>query len=111
MEISIQNLTFGAIIGLLEHEKKIPQKIIINIKIKYDYDKDNFLDYAEVTKLVKSTIKFEKFELLEEALETLCEVIKTKFPQTKQIKLKILKPDILQDCTVGVKIKKNFKKN
>ncbi len=111
MQIYIKNLTFFAIIGLLKSERKTTQKIIINAKIKYKYDKINFINYVDIVDMIKSTIINKKFELLEEALETLAQDIKIKFPQANQIKLKIFKPDILQDCIVGVKIKKNFKKN
>ena len=111
MQISIQNLKIYGIIGLLESERKVEQKILVNAKIKYNFDGNNFLNYADIAELIKSTIITSKFKLLEDALETITDKIKRVFPQITQIKLEILKPDILQDCTVGVKIKKIFKKN
>jgi len=111
MQIYIKNLTFDAIIGLLESERDKKQKVIIDVKIKYNYNQNGFIDYAKVVEMIKSTIISKKFKLIEEALETLIQEIKTKFPQANQIKLRISKPNILQDCTVGAKIKKNFKKN
>ncbi|MFK5881720.1 MAG: dihydroneopterin aldolase [Sulfurospirillum sp.] len=111
LQIHIKNLTFYGIIGLLKNERENEQKIIVDAKIKYHYDKDSFINYADIAQLIKSILITKKFELLEEALEVLAQEIKTKFPQSNQIKLKISKPDILRNCTVGVKIKKNFKKN
>ena len=110
MTIFINNLSFDAILGMLEKERENPQKIVINAKITYQYTNDYFINYAEVLKLIKSTIIQNKFELIEEALETLLIKIKNKFPKIDKIKLKISKPDILKNCVVGAKIKKNFKK-
>jgi len=110
LTIFINNLSFDAILGMLEKERENPQKIVINAKITYQYTNDYFINYAEVLKLIKSTIIQNKFELIEEALETLLIKIKNKFPKIDKIKLKISKPDILKNCVVGAKIKKNFKK-
>ncbi len=111
MTILIKNLSFFAILGILEKERKKAQKIIVNAKITYHHTDDYFINYAEVSKLIQSTIVQNEFELIEEALEALLVKIKDKFPKTDKIKLEILKPNILQNCEVGAKIKKNFKKN
>ncbi|NOX14990.1 MAG: dihydroneopterin aldolase [Epsilonproteobacteria bacterium] len=111
MQIYIKNLSFNAILGLLDFERKKPQKIIVDAKIKYNQKDGNFIDYAKVAELIKSTIITNKFLLIEDALKKLVSEIKDKFPPSCQIKLKISKPDILNDCIVGAKIKKNFKKN
>ena len=110
-KISINNLTFDAILGILKYERSTPQRIVIDIEIKYNYKEDNFIDYGEVANLTKRVITAKKFQLIEEALESLVTKIKREFPQSKEIKLKISKPDVLQKCIVGVEIKKNFKKN
>ena len=106
-KITINNLRFDAILGLLEHEREKPQKVVIDIEIKYNYKKENFIDYSKVVDLTKKVITTKKFQLIEEALDSFIVEIKSKFPQSKEIKLKISKPDILQDCIVGVEIKKN----
>ncbi len=111
MQIFIKNLTFDAILGLLDFERESPQKIIINAKIRYNYKNGDFIDYSKVTKLIKSIIITNKFLLIEDALKTTLDGIKKNFPQSYEVKLKISKPNILQDCVVGAKIKKNFKKN
>jgi len=111
LTIFIKDLSFYAILGILEHERKETQKIVVNAKITYYYTSDYFINYAEVSKLIKSTIIKGKFELIEEALEKLLKKIKENFPKIDKIKLQISKPDILQGCEVGAKIKKNFKKN
>lgn len=111
MTIFIKNLSFYAILGILEEERKKPQKIVVSAKITYNYTDTYFINYVQVSKLIKSTIMKGKFELIEEALEILLGKIKENFPKIDKIKLQISKPDILKDCEVGAKIKKNFKKN
>jgi len=111
LTIFIKDLSFYAVLGILEEERKKPQKIIVNAKITYYYTSAYFINYTEVSKLIKSTIIKGKFELIEEALEKLLKKIQENFPKIDKIKLQISKPDILQDCEVGAKIKKNFKKN
>ena len=110
-KITINNLIFDAILGLLECEREKPQRVVVDMELKYNYTKDRYIDYAKVAEVVKSTIITKKFLLVEEALETLISKLKREFPQSKEIKLKISKPNILKDCIVGVEIKKNFKKN
>ncbi len=111
MQIFIKNLIFEAIIGILELERKTPQKISMDIKIQYTYEKDVFINYAQVADFAISIIKKGEFFLLEEALESTIQKLKIKFPQIETIKIKISKPNILKNCTVGAKIKKNFKRN
>ncbi len=111
MTILVKNLTFDAILGILDFEREKPQKIFVNVKIKYNYEQKNFIDYATVVKLLKSNIIKNRYQLIEDALNSSTALLKEKFPQIKKISIEIFKPDILPDSTVGVKIKKNFKKN
>ena len=111
MTVLVKNLTFKAILGILDFERKKPQKIVINIKIRYNYNHKDFVDYAKVIKLIKLNIIKSKFHLIEDALNSSSALLKEKFPQIKKISIEIFKPDILHNSTVGVKIKKNFKKN
>ncbi len=67
MKIFIENLTFDAILGILEKERNSPQKIIVNTKITYDYSKSNFVDYSLVAKFIKNTLQKRKFYLIENA--------------------------------------------
>ena len=39
MTIFIENLTFDAIIGILPEERKVPQKVVVNAKLGYEYKK------------------------------------------------------------------------
>ena len=68
MKIEISDLTFKCIIGILDFERIKKQKVIINISFEYEFSKDLFIDYSEISNLVKSTMKQQKFLLLEDAI-------------------------------------------
>jgi dihydroneopterin aldolase len=108
MTISINDLTFSAIIGLLDFERVNEQKVIVECIIEYDYD-DAFINYADVAAEIQSSITTQKFELIEEALIYLEKKLHVKFPNISTLELKITKPDILSNCTVSVGNKAIFK--
>lgn len=106
MKILIENLTFETVIGILEHERNTPQRVQIECLIEYPYTNNNFINYAEVAQMIEITLQTEKFELIEIALQHLSVTLKSHFSSIKTLSLTIRKPDILQNCTVGVQ--KNF---
>ncbi len=101
MTIHIEDLKFQSIIGILDFERTTPQDIIINLTIQYNY-KDLFINYAEVSDLIKSTMIEKKFLLLEDALQDLSEILKKEFSQIEKLFLKITKPSIIPDCKVSL---------
>jgi len=102
MTIRIQNLEFDAIIGILDFERDRAQKVRLNITIDYDYSPPDYLDYAKVVELSKNHIIEKKYELLEEALEGLQEVLARSFPDIDKLNITISKPNILPDCVVSI---------
>ena len=101
MKIQISNLTFKAIIGILDFERIKKQKVIINLSFEYEFSKDKFIDYAEVSKLVKTTMKKEKFLLLEDAILHLENLLNNSY-QISNLYIKISKPNILKNCIVSL---------
>lgn len=101
MTIHIQNLTFDTIIGILDFERTTPQKVIVDIDIEYEFD-DEFIDYSIITKLIQDSMNEHKFLLIEDALLSLKDTIVSKYPQIKSLDIKITKPQILSNCSVGV---------
>ena len=101
MKIEISNLTFKAIIGILDFERIKKQKIIINLSFEYNFSNDNFINYAQVANLVEKTIKKEKFLLLEDAILHL-ETLLNKTYNITNLKIKISKPNILKNCIVSL---------
>lgn len=105
MQILIENLSFEAIIGILDFERTTPQKVVINCTIDYEFQKEHFINYAEVATHIESSIKKEKFLLLEDAILSLKSTLKEIFPLISTLSLKISKPDILQNCEVSLQEK------
>ncbi|MCD4667178.1 MAG: dihydroneopterin aldolase [Sulfurimonas sp.] len=101
MTIYIEDLKFQCIIGILDFERVTPQDVIINLTIDYHY-KDKFINYAQVTNLLKSLMIENKFLLIEDALNYLSKELKKEFLIINTLNLKITKPSILPDCKVSV---------
>ena len=101
MKVKIKNLTFNCIIGILDFERKKKQKVIIDCSFKYDYKKDEFIDYSEVANLLEKTMKKKKFLLIEEAIIHLKQKLLKKY-KINDLKISIKKPTILKNCIVSV---------
>ncbi len=108
MTIHIEDLTFDVIIGLLDFERDRPQRIIINLEASYEYKEGQFIDYADIVLLIQNELKEKRYELLEDALLGLKELLSTTYPQMQTLFLKISKPDILPQCTVSLSKTWNF---
>ena len=105
--ILIEDLTFKAIIGLLEQERNEEQIIVVNAKIGYE-DKKNYIDYAKVTDLIVEIIKEGRFLLIEEAVDEIEKELKNRFSGMKTLYLSIKKPEILKNALVGVEILRKY---
>lgn len=101
MRVYIENLTFKCIIGILDFERVKKQKVIINLYFDYEFKDDKFINYAEVSSLIKKIMKKEKFELLEDAILTIESKLTSKY-EIENLNLKISKPTILKDCVVSL---------
>jgi dihydroneopterin aldolase len=101
MKIEISDLTFKCIIGILDFERIKKQKVIINISFEYEFSKDLFIDYSEISNLVKSTMKQQKFLLLEDAILYIETLLQNNY-KISYLKIKISKPNILKNCIVSL---------
>lgn len=101
MKIEISDLSFKCIIGILDFERIKKQKVLINVSFEYEYSKDFFIDYAEVSNLIKKTMKKEKFLLLEDAILYLINLLNNNY-KIDNLQIKISKPNILKDCSVSL---------
>ena len=107
MTIHIEDLKFQTIIGILDFEREREQEVIINLEIEYDFIKE-FINYAEISDMIKSTMKESQYLLIEDALKDLSLKLKKEFSQINALNLKITKPSILSDCAVSVSDKYKF---
>jgi dihydroneopterin aldolase len=103
MKVSIDNLTFKTIIGILPFERVTKQKVILNISFTYKFSKNqkDFVDYSHVANMSKLIMRKEKFLLIEDAIIYLNRTLRSEF-KIRKLKVKITKPDILKNCTVSV---------
>lgn len=109
MQIEIEALCFEAIIGILDFERKTPQRVELNIRLDYHYKEDTFLNYAQVVSLIKERFLLQEYKLLEEALIDLHQFLHHSFAEITSATIKITKPDILQDCRVSLSSTCHFK--
>jgi len=105
--IVIEDLSFQAIIGILENEREEEQLVVVNAKIEYE-DKKNYIDYAKVCDMIQEIIINGKFKLIEDAIEVTESELKKTFPQMKSLYLSIKKPEILKNALVGVEILRKY---
>ena len=101
MKIEISDLSFKCIIGILDFERIKKQKVLINVSFEYEYTKDFFIDYAEVSNLIKTTMKKENFLLLEDAILHLQCLLNNNY-KINNLLIKISKPNILKNCIVSL---------
>ena len=101
MKIHINDLTFKCIIGILDFERVSKQKIVINVSFNYTFKRNEFIDYSEISKLIKKTMKKKKFLLLEDAIIHI-ETKLYKLYKISNFSITISKPDILKDCIVSL---------
>ena len=99
MKIEINDLTFKCIIGILDFERVKKQRVVVNLSFKYKFTKDNFIDYSEVSSLIKDIMKKKKFLLLEDAILYIENKLNNIYKVNK-FNISISKPDILKDCIV-----------
>jgi len=109
LKIDIEELHFSCILGILEHERRNPQEIIVDATIEYDFKKNAFINYAEVAEFIKTVMQERKFFLIEDALRDVSMQLKNKFSKIDTLYLKITKPSILPDCKVSVSDTIHFK--
>jgi len=102
MTIHIEDLTFDVIIGLLDFERDKPQRVIINMLASYEYNNQDFIDYADIVFLIQTELKEKRYALLEDALLGLKSLIVHTYPHIRTLTLKIAKPDILPQTTVAL---------
>lgn len=106
MKVKVDRLIFKTIIGILPFEREKKQKVIVDLSFTYHYNNKKFIDYSQIASLVKKDLQNKKYGLIEDAIYSLKNLLVSKY-DIKKIKIKISKPDILDNCVVSVS--KKFK--
>ncbi len=106
-KIVIEELSFKAILGLLEKERNEEQLVVVDCKIEYE-DKLNYVDYSKVCDVIQNMIIQNQYVLIEDAVDDIEKKLKEMFPQMRELYLKITKPEILKNALVGVEILRKY---
>lgn len=110
--LHIENLSFEAIIGILDSERLNTQLVTIEAHIDYLYTpKQDYLNYATLCDLIRKNIQTQNYELLESALLDLSGILKDRFPCIQKLTLCIKKPQILAPSIVGASITKDYSRS
>lgn len=102
MTIHIEELTIDTIIGILDFERNIKQKVIIETRINYNHTENQFINYATVIKDIEKCLYEREYLLLEDALNDISHVLFKNYSQMEELYLKISKPDIIKNATVSL---------
>lgn len=102
--ICIENLKLRAIIGILEKERVESQEIIAWCFIEYEKCEVEFINYAKVSKMIENMLVKNRYNLIEDALDDIINNITNSFNGVKTIRLKLAKPEILDNCVVAVEL-------
>jgi dihydroneopterin aldolase len=111
--VFVRDLDLMALIGIYEHEKRDPQRIIVNIDLSVkegsgpkDDDISHVVSYEVVVKKVEAIIAEGHTNLV----ETLCEKIAASCLRDKRVmaaRVRVEKPDIIPNArSVGVEIER-----
>jgi dihydroneopterin aldolase len=111
--VFVRDLELMALIGIYEHEKRDPQRVIVNIDLSVkegsgpkDDDISHVVSYEIVVKKVEAIIAEGHTNLV----ETLCEKIAASCLRDKRVvaaRVRVEKPDIIPNArSVGVEIER-----
>jgi len=110
-KIFIQDLEVRCIVGIFDWERKVRQKILIDLEFPanikkaaiHDHIQDT-IDYKKISKRVIDFVAKSRFFLIETLAETLAQLLLKEF-KLAQIKLRVSKPGALRGSrNVGLEI-------
>jgi dihydroneopterin aldolase len=104
MTIHIEKLKISAIIGILDFERIKTQIVIVDARIEYEYQENQFINYAEVISIIETMIISKEYQLLEDALSDIQQKIVRRYSQINKLHLKISKPNIIKNATVALSV-------
>ena len=107
-KVLINDLYLETVIGFYHWEHEEPQPLVLDMELGTDFtdafssdDLGDALDYAALSKRVKSFCQQSRFHLLERLAGAIITLVLTEFPVT-DVRLKIRKPHALRDGVAGV---------
>jgi dihydroneopterin aldolase len=110
-KIFFKEIDIPCMIGVYEHEKKHPQRIIINIELELSSEVeptndriDETLNYDLIYREIKKISSSQHFNLVETLTYRIFVYLK-KLKKVSNLRISVAKPDIYDDCNkVGYEI-------
>jgi len=111
--IFIRDLRVEAVIGILDHERRAPQPLVIDMELAADivtpaasHDIADALDYAALSEAVRSFVEESDELLIETLAERICAFVREGF-DVPWVRLVLRKPEALHGTTdVGIDIER-----
>lgn len=101
MKITLKDMVFYGYHGTQKEEQTLGQRFIVSVTLHTDDSKDkdikhlnDTVDYTQVYSTVKQIMENEKFELLENCANTICDTLIKKFTLIKEVEISIKKPSV-----------------
>ncbi|MDD5218182.1 MAG: dihydroneopterin aldolase [Candidatus Omnitrophica bacterium] len=116
-KIFIQGLETKCLIGVFDWERKIRQKVVIDLEFPANVRKaavrdalEDAIDYKRIAKCALAFVSKSRFRLIETLAEKLALMLLKGFPALKQIRIRISKPGAIRGSkNVGVEIRRRRK--
>jgi dihydroneopterin aldolase len=112
--VFVRDLEIVASVGVLEHEKRYEQRIVISAELlvrdEYDGVSDRLADVLDYSKVVDGIVRLVQNEHVN-LIETLAERIAAECladARVETVRVRIEKPEVMQSCrSVGIEIERS----
>ncbi len=109
--LTLTGLRFDANLGILEHEKRTPQPIMVDAELNLgpqpllprDDDIGHVLDYRKVRTIIIDECTAEHVNLLESLIGKLAHRL-MQLPGVLGVRVRIAKLEIFKDCEVAIRV-------
>lgn len=109
--LTLTGLRFDANLGILDHEKTLPQPILVDAELNlgpqplmpHDDDITHVLDYRKVRRIIIDECTAQHVNLLESLIGKLALRL-MQLPGVLGVRVKIAKLEIFDDCEVAIRI-------
>jgi dihydroneopterin aldolase len=100
--IAVEGIRVRCIIGVGEAERQAPQELIVDYRVRVDFDAaaatdsiDDAVDYRVLTRRVVETAAASSYRLVETLAARLCQMALGEFPGVEEIRVEVEKPGAL----------------
>ena len=113
--VEIRGLSCRCIIGIRARERRVPQRVLLNLELSLDLERAgksgriaHTVDYSRASTEIIALLKFRQYSLLEVAAEECAGWLFAAYPSIAAVNLSILKPQALagQAESGGVRIER-----